>query len=170
MSSIKLFCQADLASWQGVPGLYPSARRAARAVAAGLPRPLTFSASATVLFSGNATLRRLNRAFRGVDRPTNVLSFPQFGSDELPRLAGSTKTVFLGDIALSYQIVTAEARRDAMPMGEHVSHLVIHGLLHLLGYDHVKSRDAAVMEGLERDLMKNLGLSDPYASVPKGKK
>ena len=170
MTTIKLLCQTDLLSWHRVPRLHARAQKAARALWDELPRTPPFSATANILFTGNAALRRLNRDFRGVDRPTNVLSFPQFVPKDLRRLAGEGVPASLGDIALAYQTVVIEARRDDKVVGDHVSHLVVHGLLHLLGYDHMTQREATTMESLEQKIMASLGLPDPYAYVLRKKR
>ena len=121
-------------------------------------------AEVSVLLADDATVRRLNADYRGRDRPTNVLSFPMF-EDALARSAGPSPggAVPLGDIVLAFETVRAEAQAEAKPFPHHVSHLLIHGCLHLLGYGHESATEAAVMEGLERDVLAQLGIPDPYA-------
>ena len=121
-------------------------------------------AEVSVLLADDAMVRRLNADYRGSDRPTNVLSFPQF-EDALARggAAAPAGAVPLGDIVLAFETVRAEAAAEAKPFTHHVSHLLIHGCLHLLGYDHQEATDAARMEGLERDILARLGIPDPYA-------
>jgi probable rRNA maturation factor len=120
-------------------------------------------AEVSVLLADDATVRRLNAEYRGRDRPTNVLSFPLF-EDALARGPGPSPAgaVPLGDIVLAFETVRDEAEADARPLPHHVSHLLIHGCLHLLGYDHQDATDAARMEGLERDILALLGIPDPY--------
>lgn len=118
-------------------------------------------AEVSVLLTDDATVRRLNADYRGRDRPTNVLSFPAF-DDILARGLGLPPGP-LGDIVLAFETVRAEAQAEAKPFAHHVSHLLIHGCLHLLGYDHQNAADAAAMEGLERDVLAQLGIPDPYA-------
>lgn len=102
--------------------------------------------------------RRLNRDYRGKDRPTNVLSFPmQF--DVAPP-AG--EPLLLGDIVLCGPVVVAEAAAQAKPVADHWAHMVVHGVLHLAGYDHTKDADAREMEGLERHILSRRGVADPY--------
>jgi probable rRNA maturation factor len=135
---------------RSLPASHPLAKK--------LPGPIEIS----VLLSNNATVRDLNRDHLGKDKPTNVLSFP---GDTSPAFQGAD--VLLGDIILAWQTVEMEARQAEKPAAEHLAHLVIHGVLHLLGYDHESDDDAAVMEGLEVDCMARLGLSNPYATGDK---
>jgi len=95
-------------------------------------------------------LQALNRDFRGKDKPTNVLSFPG--------LEGHG-----GDIAIAYGVTAKEAKAAAKNFADHASHLVVHGVLHLAGYDHERPKDARVMEPLEARILKRLGIADPYA-------
>jgi probable rRNA maturation factor len=121
-------------------------------------------AEVSVLLADDATVRRLNADYRGRDRPTNVLSFPMFEDARARRPEPSPAgTVPLGDIVLAFETVRDEARAEAKPFPHHVSHLLIHGCLHLLGYDHQNAADAALMEELERDALAQLGIPDPYA-------
>ena len=105
----------------------------------------------SVLFADDAALEALNRQWRGKDKPTNVLSFPA------PDGAGT-----LGDIAIAYETVAREAQEQGKTVADHATHLLVHGLLHLLGYDHEADGEAAEMEGLERDILARLDVSDPY--------
>jgi probable rRNA maturation factor len=110
-------------------------------------------AELSVLFTDDARVRALNRNFRGVDAPTNVLSFPTAGP------AGS----LLGDVALARETVEAEAARDGKALEAHVAHLVAHGVLHLLGHDHVRDDEAERMEAIESALLVRLGYPDPHS-------
>jgi probable rRNA maturation factor len=109
----------------------------------------------SVLFADDAAVRALNRTWRGKDAPTNVLSFPA------PAGLGA-----VGDIALALETVVAEARDRGKPVSDHAAHLIAHGFLHLLGYDHEADADAERMEARERAIMAELGLSDPYGDAP----
>ena len=113
-----------------------------------------------VLLTGDAAVADLNERFRGKPAPTNVLSFP----------APPTAQGHLGDIALAFGVCAREAREQGKPLAHHLQHLVIHGVLHLMGYDHEADADAERMEGRERDLLAGLGVPDPYSSPrsPKG--
>lgn len=110
----------------------------------------------TILLTDDETVRDLNRRFRSIDRPTNVLSFPAPHNPER----------FLGDIALAFGVCTREAADQGKPLGDHLQHLVAHGVLHLLGYDHETDGEADAMEGLERTVLAGLGVPDPYRTDP----
>ncbi len=121
---------------------------------------------ATLLGCDDARISGLNADFRGKPAATNVLSWP---SDErAPEQDGATPLIpdptdpELGDIAISYDTCAAEARAADRPMADHVTHLVVHGVLHLLGYDHERDADATLMEGIETQILGKLGLPDPY--------
>ena len=119
----------------------------------------------------DARILELNGDFRGKAKPTNVLSWPsdergataEGGTPDAPEPGDEDDPEPLGDIAISYDTCAAEAAEAGKPMADHVTHLVVHGLLHLLGYDHVRDGDAAVMEALEIAILARLGLSDPYS-------
>ena len=129
---------------------------AARAacVAAG---PVDRRCGVALLLTGDTEMRRLNAAWRGKDQPTNVLSFPQ----EASPVDGDIR--HLGDIALALEAVTREAAERRIPPRQHAAHLVVHGMLHLLGYDHDHDAEAERMEALETEILRGLGLPDPYA-------
>jgi probable rRNA maturation factor len=107
-----------------------------------------------VLLTDDPTIRVLNWDWRGVDVPTNVLSFPA------PQAGGDRP--FIGDIVLAYETIAAEARAERKPFAHHFAHLAVHGFLHLLGYDHERKQDAEVMEEAERDILRRLRIPDPY--------
>jgi probable rRNA maturation factor len=115
------------------------------------------NAGVAILFSDDAHVRRLNAGFRGQDKPTNVLSFPASGD------GGFGEASHLGDIVLAFETVVAEAESGGTPFDHHVAHLVMHGFLHVLGYDHVDDDEAAAMERLETLALAELGIADPYA-------
>jgi probable rRNA maturation factor len=106
-----------------------------------------------VLLTNDAEIRDLNARFRGKDQPTNVLSFP----------AGENPHGHLGDVALALGTCSAEARAQGKPLADHLQHLVAHGVLHLVGYDHQDEGEAEAMEALERKILATLGVPDPYA-------
>lgn len=132
--------------------------RDAAAAELGDPR---LQRTVSILFASDETVRVLNRDYRQKDRPTNVLSFP---SDPVPGLPEAFQP--LGDLALAYQTCLREADEKAVPPETHVSHLIVHGLLHLLGYDHISEEEAEIMEDLERRILEKLGIGDPYAEAP----
>jgi probable rRNA maturation factor len=109
-----------------------------------------------VLLTSDAEVHVLNARFRGKDQPTNVLSFP----------AGDNPHGHLGDIALAFGVCAAEAEAQGKPLADHLRHLVAHGVLHLVGYDHQDDREAEDMEAMEREILASLGVPDPYAERP----
>lgn len=118
------------------------------------PGVLERASSVSIALSSDEDVARLNAAYRGKCKPTNVLSFP----------AGrGAPAGFLGDIALAAETITREAAEQGAPFAHHVQHLVVHGLLHLLGYDHETDADAERMEALETSILASLGVADPYA-------
>ncbi|MDE1974510.1 MAG: rRNA maturation RNase YbeY [Hyphomicrobiales bacterium] len=149
--------------WKRIPGLRARLTKAAAATSARLPKKFRFSFSANVLLTGNACVKQLNHDFRGIDKPTNVLSFPQFMLPDLPKLGKEKKPVALGDIAIAYMYTAKEAKENNKLLENHTVHLLIHGLLHLFGYDHLSDLDARKMEKLETEIMKDLELPNPYA-------
>jgi probable rRNA maturation factor len=111
----------------------------------------------SILFTDDENMRSLNAKWRGKDAATNVLSFPAFpraGRDRLPPM--------LGDIALAYETIARESERDAKPFDHHLAHLLVHGILHLLGYDHQSDDEAEEMEAVERLALGELAIPDPY--------
>lgn len=108
----------------------------------------------TVLLTDDEAVRELNGRFRGKDYATNVLSFP----------APRNPEGFLGDIALAYGVCFREAQEQGKPLAHHLQHLVAHGVLHLVGYDHETDAEAEQMEGLERVILAGLGVPDPYSA------
>ena len=141
-----------------VAGVSDLCRTAARAALA----PRTASVEVSILLADDARLHELNRTFRGVDRPTNVLAFPAHAGDDV---APPGAEHLLGDIALAYQTTCVEAADQGLTLAHHLSHLVVHGTLHLLGYDHQSDAEAEVMEARERTLLAGLGIADPYAEA-----
>jgi probable rRNA maturation factor len=134
------------------------ADRAARAVLLELERPPERHALA-LLAADDARLAGLNRDFRGRETPTNILSWPAFAGD-IP--AGGDEPVFLGDLALAYETCAAEAKAAGIPLADHAAHLVVHGVLHLLGLDHAEDADAEAMEALEAKILATMGVANPY--------
>lgn len=132
---------------------------AERAIALALTRadieiagPLEIS----VLLTGDAEQQNINKQWRGIDKPTNVLSFPQ--ADPFEPLSG-----LVGDLSLAEETLTREAADLHKSFADHFTHLLVHGTLHLCGYDHESEDEALVMEGLETDILAELGIADPYA-------
>ena len=145
--------------------------RAAEAVAAALAlTPFASLAQAAPLvevavrLTDDAEVQTLNRDFRGKDKPTNVLSFPQVQDDLLEGLANSDDgEILLGDIVLARETCAREAEEKAISIADHATHLIVHGTLHLLGYDHGDDASAGAMEALEVKALASLGIANPYA-------
>ncbi len=146
---IDVLMQSDL--WKATEDVRPVARRAIREAAALLAIPATELA---IVLTDDSEVRSLNRAWRGIDAATNVLSFPTKRAGDDPPL--------IGDIVLAYETIAGEAHAEHKPFAHHVAHLAVHGFLHLLGYDHVRDEDAEVMERVELDVLRRLAIPDPY--------
>lgn len=140
--------------WASLPDAGAIVRRAVEAVLADYESDEC--GAVAVLLTGDAEIRRLNRDFRAKDKPTNVLSFP---AAEVP---GET---ILGDIALAYETCTREAEEEGKSVTDHLAHLVVHGVLHLLGFDHENPGEAEEMEAEEIAILARLGIADPYAGA-----
>jgi probable rRNA maturation factor len=145
--------------WQAEPDAEAIIHRAIAAAAAMIDTGAG-EAELAVMLTDDAGIRTLNSNWRGIDKPTNVLSFPALpptgpvGPDDAPRM--------LGDIAIAYETTRKEADDEQKPFDHHLSHLAVHGFLHLIGYDHEKDDDAEAMETLETEILAQLGIPDPY--------
>jgi probable rRNA maturation factor len=150
-----------------------------RAAAATLARlGLAAPWEVALLATSDAEIARLNAEFRGKPAPTNVLSWPAQplappapGQPPPPPTPDATGERALGDVALAWETCAREAEIGGKPLADHATHLVVHAILHLLGYDHICDDDAALMEGLETEILKGLGLPDPYSGdeAPEGR-
>jgi probable rRNA maturation factor len=120
------------------------------------------------LFCGDDRIRELNSTFRGKDRPTNVLSFPSGDEDNMPDVPVAYQLAMLapGEIAIAYETLKTEAAQDSKPVGDHLTHLWVHGLLHLMGHDHQADGEADLMEAGEIRVLALLGIANPYAHPP----
>jgi probable rRNA maturation factor len=118
-----------------------------------------------VRLTSDAEVHVLNKQYRGKDKPTNVLSFPMVQPDLLETVTQNSDDgeVILGDIVLAYGVCAAEALERQVSVGDHATHLIVHGVLHLLGYDHQGDAEAEAMEEMERAALRDLGLHDPYS-------
>ncbi len=141
-------------AWKSVRGLKALALKATDATLNASQR----KKETTILFANDATLKILNRDWRGKNKSTNVLSFPTATDLKLPR--GEAKP--LGDIALAYETVAREAETAKISIKAHISHLIVHGMLHLLGHDHMNEGEAEIMEAREIRILKKLGIANPY--------
>ncbi len=145
----------------GLPDAAAVVERAARA--ALITVQASGSLEVSFLLANDARVRRLNRDFRGQDKPTNVLSFPAGDSETDPATAHSdTGPQLLGDVVFAFETLEREAEAQSKPLSDHLSHLTVHGVLHLFGYDHGAASDADRMERLEARVLAGLGIADPY--------
>lgn len=145
------------------PEMAERAVRAAVAVSAFpqlLDGPRAVELSMTL--TGDEAVRELNAQWRGKDKPTNVLSFPMSDYEDLANGEGDGPPLMLGDIVLAHGVCTAEAADKGISVADHARHLMVHGTLHLLGYDHLEDEEAEAMESLERDALASMGIADPY--------
>lgn len=144
-----------------------AARAAKAGIAASVHADLlarNFEMELSVKLSDNADVQSLNKAYRGKDKPTNVLSFPQIQPDLLEALANTDDgEALLGDIILAYETCRDEAAAKEISFSDHIAHLIVHGSLHLLGYDHENEIDAGMMENCEINALATLGIANPYA-------
>ena len=151
------------ADWPSPPDWEATAERALAALAQVAPELANPRLSASLLFADDAEVHALNREWRGKDKPTNVLSFPMLERDKLLELAPEGPPELLGDIALALETCAREAADKDVPLEHHATHLIVHGLLHLAGHDHVHSdAEAAAMEALEIKALALMGIADPY--------
>ncbi|HYG89032.1 MAG TPA: rRNA maturation RNase YbeY [Azospirillum sp.] len=137
------------------------AERAALAALSAVWEAEDGPAELSVVLSDDALVQTLNRDYRGKDKPTNVLSFALTETDSPEAEAAPT---LLGDVVLAWETVAREAQEQGKPLSDHLCHLVVHGVLHLLGYDHEVDAEAEEMERLEVEVLSTLGISDPYAA------
>jgi probable rRNA maturation factor len=143
--------QIEDAVWRRLRGrIGERVRRAAAAALAQAKSQKKRGGGLTILLTGNDQVQALNRKYRGRDQPTNVLSFPAANGD------------YLGDIAIAYGVTAGEAEAASLTLTDHLLHLTVHGVLHLLGYDHERSQDAKIMEALEADILADMGVANPH--------
>lgn len=154
----------DIENWPGPTDWADLAERALGAAQAVAPELANPRLTASVLFTGDDDVHALNREWREKDRPTNVLSFPMLERADLLALPANGPPEMLGDIALAWQTCRREADEKAIPVEDHAMHLIIHGLLHLAGHDHIDPAQADAMEALETKALASMGIADPYGN------
>jgi probable rRNA maturation factor len=137
--------------WKDVSGAKAAVRTAIGAAAHEISSP---AGEVAVVLTDDAALRKLNREWRNIDKPTNVLSFPASATGPAASM--------LGDIVIAYETLARESRDEGKEFVHHLSHIAVHGFLHLMGYDHQSDSDAAAMEKLESAVLARLRISDPY--------
>lgn len=150
--------EVEDAAWTAaLPEAEALARQAAQAALSrrAVSDPAGGETSLVVLLTSDAVVQDLNARFRGRDAATNVLSFP----------AAQTASPYLGDVALAHGVCAREAHDQGKPLAHHLTHLVVHGVLHLLGWDHAADAEAEAMEAAERDILAALGVPDPYRQM-----
>jgi len=150
----------DAPAWEGVEGLETLVQDCLRQSLAISGAALAPACEISVTFCDDAEIRALNARWRGKDQPTNVLSFPTPGALETKPL--------LGDVIVAYETVAREAAEQGKALRDHVAHMVAHGFLHLIGYDHEIAAEAEGMEALERKIAAAVGFPDPYADDAEG--
>lgn len=165
-SSIEIDIRIAASGWRtALPGANAAIRKAVQAaLKSELPKKTRTALS--ILLTEDAEMRKLNAGWRAKDKPTNVLSFPAENAVDPSR-----PPPYLGDIALGLSTCRREAREQGKTLADHVTHLAVHGVLHLLGYDHMDDDQAEAMEPLETAILAAMGIADPYkSSAPTAKK
>jgi len=157
-SSLEVEVVRHAESWDRIAVGDEALTRAARAAFASASPARQETCEATIVLTDDAEMRALNRAWRGKDSSTNVLSFP--AGDSPRAIAGEPRP--LGDVVLAAETVLTEAADRDIPAADHAAHLVVHGMLHLLGFDHERDEEADAMEALETKVLSRLGIADPY--------
>lgn len=160
-AAVELDLSIEAPGWQDWPGLEADCQLALAAALAVAGRKTMPGAELALVLTDDEAIREVNREWRGFDKPTNVLSFPGAPPDRLAR------SPHLGDVVIAHGTLMREAAQEGRPPRHHLLHLVIHGVLHCLGYDHETPQDAQDMETRETRALAGLGIPDPYAdSVP----
>ena len=155
-ASVAIDLLVEAGRWPPADELEALARRTVDAVWDEIGDPDRAGAELSLLFSDDAKVHSLNAAWRGEDKATNVLAFPAFSD----RHGG--RPPLLGDVVLAQETVAAEAAAEGKSFSDHLCHLIVHGVLHLIGYDHQDDAQAGRMEDLEKRVLARLGIPDPY--------
>ncbi len=158
--NLEIDLAVEAGDWPDEDHLRDLCRTAIAAAIAGAELHAVAGSEVSLVFTDDASIRDLNARWRDKDKATNVLSFP--GSDPDGEIYGP----LLGDIVFAQETVSREAAELGIEFDAHLSHLVVHGMLHLFDYDHQENDEAELMEGLERRILAALGISDPYADAP----
>ncbi|WPE18886.1 rRNA maturation RNase YbeY [Shinella zoogloeoides] len=167
MSELDIQISIEEGAWPSEEHLFEMSGRVLGAAADYLrkqekqPFPKTGAPEVSLVFTNDESIRAINAEWRSQDKPTNVLSFPAF-----PVTPGKMPGPMLGDIIFAEETLTREAADLGKSFDDHLTHLMVHGFLHLFGYDHMEDEEAEKMEGLETRILAELGLSDPYGDGP----
>ncbi|MGX5718696.1 rRNA maturation RNase YbeY [Shinella zoogloeoides] len=167
MSELDIQISIEEGAWPSEERLFEMSGRVLGAAADYLreqekqPFPKTGAPEVSLVFTNDESIRAINAEWRSQDKPTNVLSFPAF-----PVTPGRMPGPMLGDIIFAEETLTREAADLGKSFDDHLTHLMVHGFLHLFGYDHMEDEEAEKMEGLETRILAELGLSDPYGDGP----
>jgi probable rRNA maturation factor len=157
LKKLTLDVQKQAAGWKAIPRVAVLARKAAERTIALSGVAVLEGAEIAIALADDAAVRAANRNWRKKDKPTNVLSFPAIPPERLSTAA------YLGDIIMAIETLEREAIDDEKSLPDHFTHLIVHSVLHLLGYDHMTRDDAERMEKLEIMILASLGIADPYA-------
>lgn len=155
---VTLFAVVDDEVWGEEATLVPHLDAIGRVLSDVHEAGFRAGSSATVVFANDIQVKALNAQFRNIDKPTNVLSFPAGGDAK-----DEDGQPYLGDVILAYETLKREAAEQGLAFDHHLVHLVVHGVLHLAGYDHMSEPEASVMEALESRILARLDIADPYA-------
>ena len=156
-AGVAIDIMVEAGDWPEETELQRIARRALDGVLAEIGAAPRVESELSVVFTDDAHIRALNAGWRSKDKPTNVLSFPAF-----PAVGSGTLPPMLGDVVLAAETVAAEALHEGKPLANHMTHLIVHGILHLIGYDHEIDAEAEMMEQAERRILASLAIPDPY--------
>lgn len=156
--AVEIDVLVEVPLWSALPDAEGIAVGAALAALAAVSEEVPAPAEMSITLTDDAHIQVLNREWRDIDKPTNVLSFP---APDLPEDMEDAPQP-LGDVIVAYETLRREAELEGKPITHHLTHLVVHGTLHLLGYDHLEDDEAEEMEGLERQILDGLGIDDPY--------
>ena len=169
LKNISIEFEIEAESWKSIFGLQSLVEEVSLEVFQNCKNIVVLSEVAEIevffLFTDDQKSRHLNKSFRGLDKPTNVLSFPSETKDSIVERLNdrqNRRDIILGDVVLSYGVVMEEAEMQQKDINHHVSHLIVHGLLHLLGFDHILDSEADEMEQMEISILSGLGISNPY--------
>ncbi|MCM5553573.1 rRNA maturation RNase YbeY [Pleomorphomonas sp. NRK KF1] len=162
MSVIAVDILADSPLWEAAEDWRADVEAAVAMAAAAADAEIADDAELSLLLTDDAAIRVLNHDHRGMDKPTNVLSFPQDDPE------ADAYGPLLGDIVVAHETVAREAVEEGISFRDHFLHMIVHGFLHLVGYDHMNDDEAEEMEGLETAILARLGIANPYADAPMG--